>query len=701
MPIDPSLAINASLLNAVLLLGSAALSVRIFKKESFTGFVAYTGFIFLCSIIGIQTIVGWLDLLSILLVSLLGYAWAITMLILGWKDLMRDCPRPKNYVWPMIFAPFGIFLFIELFNALLLPVWEYDSVSYHLPMVRDWLASGSLRDVYFSVYAGPVAYYPGTGELLTLWPIVLTGTDLFANTQNIFLLPLLFTVCLHLARRMGMRDRSAYLLPVLFCASPLLLKEIGTPHVDLLYALGFAYCLLAAWEFAVSGNRKQIVMAGLALGLFVGSKYLAVPVGGLYAIVFTVLLGRSIYKNHSIPTLHIFLGILGFFLIGGLWYVRNIMLTGNPIFPSSISIGPWTIAEGYGSFTHQAFSDTIYAQLPALTMYDMLDMAGQFVLRSGFQTVVMIIAYVLLLIGWIKSSRKIRWNNPAFFLCSYLALAFPFLLALYIVTPNSYVHFDANIRYALLALFHGALLIAYCAHTFPQLRMLIWTLTVVSIAASTIHAFITPDLPHELGTLRYIGKFPATFGIYAIKAVVVIAFIKGLFLLRTHRYRMPLLCAALVVSPALLILGNDSVLRIRADNQYMFLEAKYPDLAPLIHGFAWLEEYVPMEQSVAFSGFHFQSPLYRQDLRRDARYVSVNDCRDCNYADFRSEPEGVFARADKNIWLENLKASGVSHIMLFDELGYMEHENIWVNESPERFEQTFAEDDVRILRVLP
>ncbi len=697
--------LNLSILTAALLIGSILLGVHVFSsaRASFLGLFVDGGFLFLCSIVVVQMLAGWLNVLNIVGVSVIGYVWAIFMILTSWPSYARFSKFPKRpSIYWILLAPLGIFLLIELFNALILPVWEYDSVSYHLPMVAYWFLHHTLRDTFFAVYAGPVGYYPGTGELFTLWPLTLIKTDAVANVQNICLCLLFAITSLQLTRLFKIPDRCGVLFPFLFLSSPIILKEIGTAHVDLFYALTFLFGILFLSEFALKGDQSSLVAFSLSFGLFLGSKYLAIPAALLLAAIAAIVIFRNGSKegwSKLFPTLLI--GLIGFLLTGGLWYFRNILLTGNPIFPAALNIGHWNIWQGYGSMTDQLFSASLLHKLPSLSWHDINQLSHLFIRRTGYQTLLEIavwLGYVTSLIFFLVWKRWRTFSWPDLF----LFLSLPIFLSLYVAAPNSYTDLDANIRYSVLFFLSGALLVAYVANR----HRWIWSFLIV---AATVVVIVTvwkvlhlSDLPHEVGTLRLIRSYEYLFVPFALRVGIITTFISmAIFLSWNSRRRRLHILLSILIAPTLFFLGNGSIFAVREERQWISLQEKYPALSPLINAFSWIEKNTLPNDRIAFSGFHFNYPLYGMRLDRDVRYVSVNDCLNCNYVDFRDDNEGVFARASREQWLRNLQSENISYLVLFNEFGYMKYEPSWVKDSSGFFEEAFNQANVVVYKLHP
>ena len=100
-----------------------------------------------------------------------------------------------------------------------------------------------------------------------------------------------------------------------------------------------------------------------------------------------------------------------------------------------------------------------------------------------------------------------------------------------------------------------------------------------------------------------------------------------------------------------------------------------------------MEKEVPDGSKIAYSGFHFHYPLYGTYFQRDAMYVNINNCRDCDYYDYRNSKDGIMTDADINWWFSNLDGLSIDYVMLYDQVGFMKFEPSWVQIMSDKFEK--------------
>lgn len=691
--------LNFSLLTSLVLISSFLLSFRLFPKarEYISSLLSYTFFFFISTIIGIQVLLGIFGILNAFFLSIAVYSWTILIVLITGKYFVKNyTARPKNifsFLMVLVFGFLLLFIFIEFFNALIQPVWEYDSIAYHLPFVRYWLASGSMQNALFTPYAGPVGYYPASGEVITLWNILPVKADFLANIQNIFLLICFAVTSYDFARKIGLSRAPSLLFPILFLHSPIILKEVGSAHVDLFFALSFLYTIYFIAEYIFTRDARTFITIGLSLGLFVGSKYLALPYAILLGIILIFYVLKNIFREKIQKKqylLFIMLAVIGFFLVGGFWYIRNYYLASNPVFPAEVKIGSYLLFKGYGSMTDQILNWSLIKNLD--TLQELKFFLGKYLLRTGWQTYLIIISYFLGLLLFIIQ-KPIRKTTLVFL------ITIPLFFYIYLITPYTYNDLDANIRYSILFLLIGALFVAYIAEHIKILRPVIYLGTLAAIFLTLYTALRMKDLPHELFNLSFIKQYPGIFAFYSLK--IAIGIFVGMWILRQKKHPKLGIISILLITPFFIFLGNAEIFRVREEQRFTTLQHKYSQYKNLIHAFEWFDKNTLSSESVAYSGFHFYYPLFGTHLDKKVQYISVNSCENCNYVDYNNQKQSIMSEANRQAWTSNLTDAKIEYLILFDQIGYLKYEPKWVTELPQKFQKVFEEEKVRIFSYLP
>ncbi|MDC7745826.1 hypothetical protein [Rhizobium binxianense] len=134
---------------------------------------------------------------------------------------------------------------------------------------------------------------------------------------------LLLTSCAH-------RWRAAGLLLVFFLVAfqPFFTPGAAVPLTDLPRSCFSVAAVLYLWRYLETSRPSEIVSCALVLGGAVGGKYTELQMVGLIGLA----LLPSIYRGKM--SFSLFLTCLAAFLsLAGYWYVKNLIVLGNPIYP--------------------------------------------------------------------------------------------------------------------------------------------------------------------------------------------------------------------------------------------------------------------------------------------------------------------------------------------------------------------------------
>ncbi|HWW82260.1 MAG TPA: glycosyltransferase family 39 protein, partial [Vicinamibacterales bacterium] len=232
------------------------------------------------------------------------------------------------------------------------PLTLYDSLSYHLLFPARWLQEGRLSIVPTPFSAPSQAYSPGNGELFFLWLMAPFHGDFLARVGQLPFCLLCMTTIYALARRLGARPVHAFYPAALFLFGRMILDQAVGADVDLVCAATFMTSLYCGIEAIDSRDRQDWILFGISLGLYWGSKYLAL----VYTPVFVfLLLARGVRKAPLVPLLWAVPGVVVFALP---WYLRNWIVAGSPLYPASLQVAGLTLARG--AFSRAAMMNSVF-----------------------------------------------------------------------------------------------------------------------------------------------------------------------------------------------------------------------------------------------------------------------------------------------------------------------------------------------------
>jgi hypothetical protein len=222
------------------------------------------------------------------------------------------------------------------------PWLAYDSLSYHLFFPARWLQAQHLFVIPTPFSDEAQAYQPVNGELWFLFLMVPFHGDLLARIGQFPFYMLAAVSAYALARRLGVTAAHAMYAPALLSIAPVVVDQAVGANVDLIFAAMFLASLCLGIDAAERNTRRDWALWGVAVGLFLGTKYLALvylPAALLVPFVRRVR-RRALW---AVP------GVVAF---GAVWYVRNWVLAGSPTYPASLSLAG--IAIGHGAYSRHA-----------------------------------------------------------------------------------------------------------------------------------------------------------------------------------------------------------------------------------------------------------------------------------------------------------------------------------------------------------
>jgi hypothetical protein len=207
---------------------------------------------------------------------------------------------------------------------------EFDTQEYHIANIASWLQRANIWHLPYAEPGSVTATHPSNGELLAAWLGLPTHGD-----QLMYLMPVAFGVLAVLAAAVIARELSGgargaagigAIAGVAVLTAPVYLAQVDSLLTDVVAASALA---AAVALLLVARRRPDVVwLAGVALGIGLGSKYTATVPAALIALAAIVWL-RSRQWWWLVP---------GTVFFAAPWFVRNLVTTGNPLFPQDLKI---------------------------------------------------------------------------------------------------------------------------------------------------------------------------------------------------------------------------------------------------------------------------------------------------------------------------------------------------------------------------
>jgi hypothetical protein len=247
-------------------------------------------------------------------------------------------PRARSGRTLALLAACALPYALTLFGALASPPRGFDALWYHLPAAVGFARAHHLeppgRDLVF--------YFPGDLELLARTFLDAFGPRALSLVQWPFAIGAALGAHA-LARALGL-TRQARWAAALVLATPMVAFQSELAYADVLglFCVAAAACFLLR---ARTGSFRHAALAGAALGLLVGSKYAAFPLCAALAppMLLAFAAPTGTLERRHLPRAFALAGVVAICALAPswFWYVRNLRLTGNPLFPISLPALGW------------------------------------------------------------------------------------------------------------------------------------------------------------------------------------------------------------------------------------------------------------------------------------------------------------------------------------------------------------------------
>jgi hypothetical protein len=241
--------------------------------------------------------------------------------------------------------------------SLFLPVKVVsDGPIYHLYFAARWWKAGAVFPIAAPFGESAAPYFPANGDLWFTWLMFSAGGDALARIGQAPFWVMAGIASYGLARRLGASEGSSLIAVTWFLSSTPLLLFSFEPNVDTIFIAGYLTACFFFLRFAMGDDGwPSLLLGGLAAGLALGTKAVGVvfvPPLLLWPLASILGLGRRSGDDSPERSLRFRLGLVVVLVLATLatsaaWFLRNLFLTGNPLYPLEIRLLGQTIAPGW------------------------------------------------------------------------------------------------------------------------------------------------------------------------------------------------------------------------------------------------------------------------------------------------------------------------------------------------------------------
>jgi hypothetical protein len=234
----------------------------------------------------------------------------------------------------------------QLLVALVLPPFAYDALTYRLTTIAGWMQQGDIGTVPLTLCC---EHYPLTVELVMAWPMVLLGSDALVNTVQVVYVVLGSLAVAGLARSAGCANRTALTAACLFAVTPIVLTQAPVGYVDLMVAALALASLHAFVRFSATSDLRRLVPGAVGAGVLLGTKgigiiWAAALMATAFVLVVLALRRRDLTRAAAVGGLAVVVTVS--LTLGGFWFVRNWVTTGNPVHPFRVEVAGVVLFDG-------------------------------------------------------------------------------------------------------------------------------------------------------------------------------------------------------------------------------------------------------------------------------------------------------------------------------------------------------------------
>ena len=234
-----------------------------------------------------------------------------------------------------------------------------DALTFHVPGVARWIQLGSMWQIDQFVPLLAHGDYPNNGDVVLLSAVLPFHDDFLLRLVFVPFLALTGVAVYALAQELRAPAAAAALFAAVAVALPNVSVDATVNTLpDTVFFLSFVGGVLFLLRHQRTGRTSELVLAGISLGLGFGTKWF-----GVSSVVATLVVwaGATLLAGRRVATVArqgaALIGLVA--ATGGIWLVRNLLESGNPIFPQKVAVLGWTIFDAPPDVLREAGGFTI------------------------------------------------------------------------------------------------------------------------------------------------------------------------------------------------------------------------------------------------------------------------------------------------------------------------------------------------------
>lgn len=324
------------------------------------------------------------------------------------------------WLWWIVFA---LWFGHTLTSGLLKLPSDWDTLHYHLPIIVHWLQAGSLYAPDCCLWSSP-----GNSEIIGLWLVAPFSGDFLIGLNNLPVCILMACAAVEAGRSLGLSRGLAHLTAFALMANFVVLNQLLDASNDIGVAALFLACIVYGLRLLEDARptNPDLLMFAAAWGLLAGIKFYALGYAALGAAAFFLVLLKGQGWRSAVRFAAVAGG--GLFVLGAYWYLRNLWMTGSPLFPKSFDADTDLISRIYPDIGHTSFIGNARPELPGLAIAAVWHMAGP--CHATALVAAPVVLFALLVSAW-----KVRRTPEIALRHCVLAFLLAGTLGLLLITP--------------------------------------------------------------------------------------------------------------------------------------------------------------------------------------------------------------------------------------------------------------------------
>ncbi len=264
----------------------------------------------------------WLTFLLFAIIFLPGYLKAKK-----WDGLIREI---INFPYPL----FALIIIAKpIYFLLSAPPFYTDELAYHF-----YSPARIIFEKSWPFLSGPGLYsmVPKFLDTSFLLMFSLTKTYAIARLLHFFIVfSAIYAIGIYLRKQVNLISAIVYIFLTILI-SPIYLTSSTQGYVDAAAAIFSILYVISLLDVIVHRERKYFYASSIIFGITISVKYTILAFMGSVTLIVGILFFITNFKKliNSLCKFRISLITLSLiFLFGGYWYAKNLMMTGNPIYP--------------------------------------------------------------------------------------------------------------------------------------------------------------------------------------------------------------------------------------------------------------------------------------------------------------------------------------------------------------------------------